>query len=453
MTDDSGGGRSRRTVLRVAGAGAAAGVAGCLASAPDSETCVPSVETARDCASYPDDVSLFQQNLKRQGYYPDQTVPESVTVDWSFEANVVGHTAAKSTPVPTLDGDIVFADDSGVVQVRAPDGTQHWRVQTEATELGFHGSPGVVGNRAYVGGYDGAVYAFNVETGDRLWTATAGDLGGTLAVGSSPAFYDGTLYFIVEYGSPSSGALWALDPVDGEPQWSDDRVWGQSHPSPTVDRDVGRIVAGSNDGTVYGWSFPDGEFQWEYQAGPDGGPTGRTKAGGEFSLGAQVKGTVAACDGRGYVGSWDQHLHCIDLTDGSGVWTFDTGRSNMSNPAVDPDEGIVYTGSDSGHVWALDAESGEQLWRADVGGRVVGALTLTEETVLAGSYDTHLYALDAATGDRRWRVENRGRVTSGALPLDGRIYYAERGVFSNYYSDSETVLEQPGYAYCLAPDG
>ena len=449
MTGESSGEHSRRALL--CAAGAAAGVAGCLVGAPDSEACVPSVETGGDCASYPGDVSLFQQNLKRQAYYPDQTVPESVTVDWSFEANVVGHTAAKSTPVPTLDGDIVFADDSGAVQVRAPDGTRRWRVQTEATGLGFHGSPGVVGNRVYVGGYDGAVYAFDVETGERLWKTTAGDLGGTLAVGSSPAFYDGTLYFVAEYGSPSSGALWALDPVDGETRWSDGRVWGQSHPSPTVDRDTGRIVAGSNDGVVYGWSFPEGEFQWEYQAGPEGGPTGRSKAGGEFSLGAQIKGTVAAYEGRGYVGSWDQRLHCLDLADGSRHWTFDTGRSNMSNPAVDPEGGIVYTGSDSGYVWALDAESGEQLWRADVGGRVIGALTLTGETVLAGSYDTHLYALDAATGERRWRVENRGRVTSGALPLDGRIYYAERGVFSNYYSDSETTLEQPGRAYCLAP--
>jgi outer membrane protein assembly factor BamB len=443
---------SRRRLLQTAGAGALAGAAGCLADAPESEpSCVPAVESDGDCASYPEDVTLFQENLRRQAYYPEQTVPESVEVAWSFEQNAVGHTAAKSTPVPTLEGNIVFASDTGEVQVRQPDGTQVWHEQTEATGLGFHGSPAVVGTQVYLGGYDGALYAFDVRTGERLWKTTAADLGGTLAVGSSPAFYDGTLYFIVEYGGPSSGALWAVDPVDGETRWHDDRIWGQSHPSPTIDRDTGRIVAGSNDGVVYGWSFPDGEFQWEYQAGPEGGPTGKEKAGGAFNLGAQVKGTVAAYDGKGYVGSWDHYLHCIDLTDGSRIWRFDTGDVNMSNPAVDPENGVVYTGSDSGFVWALDAETGDVLWKEDVGGRVLGALTRTKETVLAGSYDTHLYALDAETGERRWRVENRGRVTSGALPMDGRIYYAERGVFSNYYSDAETVLEQRGKAYCLAP--
>ncbi len=441
---------TRRALLGGLGTGALAGVAGCLDSPGDDggDGCVTGLDGG--CASYPEDVRLFQGNLKRQGYYPDATVPESVRVDWSVPTNFVHHTAAKSSPVPTHDGNVVIAADSGQVQVRRPDGRLVWTAQTEATGLGFHGSPAVVGERAYLGGYDGALYAFDVTTGDRLWKTTSATLGGTLAVGSSPAFHDGTLYFVVEYGNPSSGALWAIDPVDGSTEFHDDRVWGQSHPSPTIDRETGQIVVGSNDGVVYGWDYPDRSFDWEYQAGPEGGPTGEPKAGGSFRTGAEIKGTVAAHDGRGYVGSWDDYLHCIDLSDGSGVWRFDTGRSNMSNPAVDPEAGVVYTGSDSGRVYALDAGSGEELWSTDVGGRVVGALTVTAETVLAGSYDRHLYALDRTTGERRWRVGHSGWVTSAAVPLDGRIYYAERAQFSANRSDNP-VFERPGHARCLAP--
>lgn len=443
----------RRSFLTGAATVAGIGLAGCLGSPASGEDCVPAVESEGSCATYPRDVSLFQENLKRQGYYPEETVPATITVEWSFPQNEVGHTAAKSSPVPTLDGNVVFAGDNGLVQKRSPDGEKLWEASTEATELGFHGSPAVVGNRVFIGGYDGALYAFDAETGERRWKSEAASLDGTLAVGSSPAFHDGTLYFVVEYGSPSSGAVWAIDPVDGSALWSDDRIWGQPHPSPTIDSDTGRLVAGSNDGVVYGWSYPDREFVWEYQAGPEGGPDGEEKADGAFSLGAEIKGTVAAYEGRGYVGSWDRQLHCIDLSDGSGHWTFDTGRSNMANPAVDTDAGIVYTGSDSGNVWALDAETGEECWETDVGGRVIGAITVTAETVLVGSYDTHLYALAKDSGDIRWRVENRGRVTSAPVPVDGRIYYAERAAFSNYYSDEETVLEQYGHAYCLGPDG
>ena len=104
-------------------------------------------------------------------------------------------------------------------------------------------------------------------------------------------------------------------------------------------------------------------------------------------------------------------------------------------------------------MYALDAEIGDQLWQEDVNGRVIGALTLADGVIMAGSYDSHLYALDADTGERIWRVPNRGRVTSGARPVDGNIYYAERAVYSNYYDDDqETIMEEPGHAYCLTPD-
>lgn len=443
---------TRRTLLAGFAGGAVAGLAGCMDAVPgvgDSDECLEGLDG--DCATYPADVNLFQANLERQGYYPEETVPDSVRIDWSFPNNFVHHTAAKSTPVPTHDGNLIIAGDSGIVQCRAPNGRLEWAVETEATDLGFHGSPAVVGDVAFLGGYDGAIYAYDVQTGRERWKTHSSQLGGTLAVGSSPAFHDGTLYFIVEYGSPSSGALWALDPTDGSTEWSDDRIWGQPHPSPTIDRDTGIICAGSNDGVVYAWEYPSLDFAWEYQAGGEDGPDGEERADGAFNLGAEIKGTVAADDGYGYVGSWDQNLHCIDLSDGTEVWTFDTGRSNMSNPAVDTDEGVVYTGSDSGSVWALDPETGDELWEEPVGGRVIGALTVTAETVLVGSYDSYLYALDKHTGQRKWRVRNHGRVTSGAVPVDGRIYYAERAVFENDRSDDPTFVK-PGHAYCLAPE-
>ena len=445
---------TRRALLGGLGAGIA-GLAGCLGGPEADEggdlECVPGADG--DCASYPADVRLFQANLERQGYYPEETVPGSVGVDWAVPTNFAHHTAAKSTPLPTHSGGILFAGDEGMVQARTPNGRPEWRTQTDATARGFHGSPAIVGDRAFLGGYDGAIYGLDAVSGELLWKLGADTLGGTIAVGSSPAFHDGRLYFIVEYSSPSSGALYAVDPVTGETEWSDQRIWGQSHPSPTVDRETGHILAGSNDGVVYAWRYPDLEFDWEYQAGtgPDGEPTGREKAGGSFRLGAQIKGTVAAYDGRGYVGSWDERFHCIDLSDGSEVWTFDTGRASMANPAVDPDSGVVYTGSDSGFVWALDPETGEELWSADVDGRVIGALTVTAETVLAGSYDRALYALDRDTGERRWRVETRGWLTSGAVPVDGRLYCAERATYADNRSNNP-LFQQPGHTYCLSPE-
>ncbi|WP_436344432.1 outer membrane protein assembly factor BamB family protein [Natronorubrum sp. FCH18a] len=435
---DRGPGISRRRLLGVSGAAAATGLAGCA----DLPT------TLGDRIDGSDDVSLFQGGLRRLGYYPDESVPDSVAVNWAFPLNYVWHTAAKSSPVPTPDGEtILFAGDTGWVYAYAPTGELRWSTRTGATELGFHGSAAVVGDTAYIGGYDGDLYALDVESGEIVWRTRSDELDGALAIGSSPAYHDGSLYVVSEFGSPSTGTIWEIDPDTGDPLWSDDRMWGQPHPSPTIDLEAGRMLAGSNDGVVYCWEFPSLEFAWEFQAEADG----EERADGAFREGAQIKGTVAAHDGYGYVGSWDDNFYCLDLEDGALEWAFETGRSIMSNPAVDVDEDVVYMGSDDEYVYALDAKSGEELWSTDVNGRVIGALTVTAETVLAGSYDSHLYALDKETGDRNWRVENRGRVTSAAVPVDGRIYYAERAVVSTDDGGEETT-EVPGHAYCLVGD-
>ncbi|RQG95899.1 outer membrane protein assembly factor BamB family protein [Natrarchaeobius chitinivorans] len=424
-------------------------------TAPDCSRAIEAAGSPTDPRPVDDDVTMFRRGLRRYGYYPEAVVPSDVRVDWSFPVNRIGHTAAKSTPRPTPDGETVLvASDAGDVHAVTPEGERRWTLETAASwSLGFHGTPAVVGDVAYIGGYDGALYAIAVETGELIWRTGVREFDGSIAIGSSPAYIDGTLYLLAEYSNPASGALWEIDAETGTPTWSDDRIWGMPHPSPAIDCDAGRLVTGSNDGVVYCWEFPSLEFAWSYQAGGEDGPDGDSMAGGRFNLGAEIKGTTPVYDGAAFVGSWDGRFYRLDLEDGSEEWSFETGRVIMSNPALDPEEGVVYVGGDDRHVYALDTDTGEELWSANVNGRVIGSVTATAETILAGSYDTHLYALDRETGERRWRVENRGHVTGGAIPDGDRIYYAERGVFSNYWDDDEpTVLEEPGHAYCLVPD-
>ncbi|QLG48617.2 PQQ-binding-like beta-propeller repeat protein [Natrinema halophilum] len=449
---------SRRLLLRAAGASGIVGLAGCIGrqyrSPPDCDPVAADAATGDGYVPLPadDDISMFRRGLRRYGYYPDEVVPSSVRVDWSVPVNRIGHTAAKSTPRPTPDGEtILIASDTGHVHAVEPDGDHRWQIETGAARsLGFHGTPTIVEDTAYIGGYDGELYAIDIATGDRIWHTRTREFGDAIAIGSSPAYVDGNLYLLTEHKNPASGALWEVDAETGNPTWSDDRIWGMPHPSPAIDCEAGRLVTGSNDGVVYCWEFPSLEFAWSFQAGGGGGPDGESMADGTFRLGAQIKGTIPVYDGGAFAGSWDGRFYRLDLADGSEEWSVDTGDVVMSNPAVDPDEGIVYVGGDDHYVRALDTATGDELWSTNVGGHIIGSLTATAETILVGSYDTHLYALDRTTGEPRWRVENRGHVTSGAIPRDGRIYYAERGVFTNYYDeDEETVLEEPGRAYCL----
>ncbi len=60
------------------------------------------------------------------------------------------------------------------------------------------GSPLLVGTRAFVGSYDGRLYALDAMTGEKVWeydaggqfTSSAAAAGGRLVIGN----YDGTLY-------------------------------------------------------------------------------------------------------------------------------------------------------------------------------------------------------------------------------------------------------------------
>ena len=377
---------SRRHLLASLGTAAAVGLAGCSSLAGeefDRNQAAFDPEPRSYAETYPprEDVTHFRRGTRRLGYYPDATVPDAVEVAWSEPMNGIGHTAAKSSPRPTPDGKtLVVPDDTGRVHAFRPDGRHRWTVGTGAADsLGFHGTPAVVDGTAYVGGYDGAMYALDAATGEQVWKTTRWQLGGAIAIGSSPAYWDGTLYFVAEYNYPGmdpSGTMWAVDAATGRPLWHDDRPWGMPHPSPAVDPDAERMVIGSNDGLVYAWEFPSLEFAWS------------------FETDAQVKGTIPTYEGGAFVGSWDGHVRRLDLEDGRLEWTFETGEVTMSNPGVDPEAGVVYVGSADRHVHALDAETGEQLWSRNVFGTVLGSLTVTSECVLVGCYDGHLYAPD-----------------------------------------------------------
>ena len=434
---------SRRRFLRTAAGAAAVGVGAALAGCDGISAQGYSRSQAdydppalADDDRYPtgEDITMFRRGLRRLGYYPDETVPDAVGVDWQFPVNYIGHSAAKSSPRPTPDGEsIVVASDTGRVHSVTPDGEQRWTYRSGATHLGIHGTPTIVDGVAYVGGYDGDLYAIDVETGEEVWHLQHVAMGGPTAIGSSPAYWDGILYFVAEYLSPKTGALWAVDAATGSPLWSDHRPDGMPHPSPAIDPATERLVIGSNDGVVYAWEFPSLEFVWDFQTeGP-------------------VKGTGPVYDGKTYIGSWDGNFYCLDLEDGAEHWRYETDDIIMCNPALDPETNAVFQGGDDRHVRALDADTGDLLWERNVHGNVIGSLTVTQETVLVGSYDTNLYALEKETGDVRWTVENNGHVTSEAVPHDGHIYYAERAHIDHWWDDSqEAVFQQPGHAYRLS---
>ncbi|MFB6310071.1 MAG: PQQ-binding-like beta-propeller repeat protein [Salinirussus sp.] len=384
---------SRRAVL-----GTAAGIfAGCVAAPTRRTQFDPLADRQTDTRAF----AQFQGGIRNLGYV-DREIPESVRVDWSIPVNRGDHTAAKSSPMPLPSGDIVVCGDTGRIRRIAPDGTVRWTTAVEPTARGIHGTPAIANGALYVGAYDGALYAFDLADGKRLWRRPLGD-----AIGSSPTYLAGVVYIAVEYVMPPSGSVAAVDAATGRQLWGDDRPTDHPHSTIGIDRDADRLVVGSNDGRVYAWTFPGLERAWSFETG---GP---------------IKAPIAVWNGLAIFGSWDNTIYGVDLKDGREVWSYETGGAVMTAPAIDPG-GTAYIGSQDGAVYALSADTGESLWAYDTDGWLIGALTATPRHVLVGSYTDRLYAVNDTTARPTWTIEGVGYPTSAPLIAQDAIYYTER---------------------------
>ncbi len=410
-------GPTRRRLL--AATAATAGLAGCLdvfgggdgdtgpttdtttEATTTRETTTTTTTTEPEPATRAD--AMFRGGLRRLGYHPERSVPDEAAEQWAVDGiNKGDHTAAKASAVPAPTGDLIVPGDDGTVYAVGPAGEVRWAAATHPSAFGIHGTPAIANGTAYVGAYDGALYAFDLATGERRWRTPLGD-----AIGSSPAYHDGRLYVGVEYLGPNDGSLYAVD-ADGTVIEERTEPTDHPHSTPAIDLDAGYVVMGANDGVLYGWEYPSLEPAWE------------------FDTGEAIKGPVAVHDGAAVFGSWDDAVFRVDVASGDPEWAYPVGEDVMSGPAIDTDSGTVYVGSHDTGLHAVSLASGERRFRFDTGGWITGCPTVTRDHVVVGSYDGNCYAVEKDGGDPTWAVSFDGWITCEPLVLDESVYVTER---------------------------
>jgi outer membrane protein assembly factor BamB len=207
-----------------------------------------------------------------------------------------------------------------------------WRRHMGATET----SPLLVGERIYVGDYDGVVYCLDVADGKTIWTFRAGG-----AVKGAIAYDRGRVFF-GDYG----GHLYALRASDGKLVWraQSNRDWfgghGTFYSTPSVA--YSRVYLGSTDEHVYSFGEQSGKLRWSYNTG------------------GFVYGSPAIWQHRVFVGSYDHTFYAFDAATGDVLWTFKAnGPISGSATVVD---GIVYFATLKRRTYGLDARTGKQVW-------------------------------------------------------------------------------------------
>ncbi|MFC1803980.1 PQQ-binding-like beta-propeller repeat protein [Thermoproteota archaeon] len=131
-----------------------------------------------------------------------------------------------------------------------------------------------------------------------------------------------------------------------------------------------------------------------------------------------------------YIGLKDRWVYCLNAYTGEIVWTYQTGPTGVSGPAVGSSPAVVndrvYIGADDGGVYCLDTFSGKLIWRyqtGDTSTHVRSSPNVINGRVFVTSYDEHIYCLDADTGEQIWNYEGWFGMSSPAIEND-KVYVA-----------------------------
>jgi polyvinyl alcohol dehydrogenase (cytochrome) len=339
-------------------------------------------------------------------------------------AALAGPAEAADWPVYGRDLANTRTTSDGPAPARATTLKQAWSFTDPDGD--FTGTPVVAAGRLVAGSFAGHVYAFDADSGRRLWTADVGaPVNGSAAIDAAAGL---ALVPVQSVGSPK---LVALSLADGSQRWSTvltDQAQSSVYGSPAIWRGTAFIgTSGPNGddssarGTVVALDEQTGAVRWRTYTVPpdhDGGPVWSTPA-------------IDAATGRLYVGTGNAyHGEAADTTDAILALDAATGAVldhftathgdafAADNPAgPDADFGaspnlivtadgrrLVGEGDKTGTYWALDRETLDPVWSAKV-----GSSTAVGGVVGSTAYDGRsIYGPDTATGGI-WSISDAGR--------------------------------------------
>ncbi|MFF3503739.1 PQQ-binding-like beta-propeller repeat protein [Streptomyces sp. NPDC003247] len=297
------------------------------------------------------------------------------------------------------DGRVHASDGPTLFALDAREGTDLWRLPTDAWVYCLKAERGTV----VTGTRGGGVQGWEASTGQKLWEVT-GCQTDFESPEAGPALHDGTVYVWQD------ARLRALDARTGEERWSypigDAASCGGVPVRVTSAPDgCAYISAGTR---VLAVDVASGMVRWHFEApavflSPPAFVPGPAVTGGGIYL-ADYLGTVYA----------------LDATDGRDRWRIATEARSSVDPVLVA-AGHVHVGSGKG-LYTLDAVTGTPKWRFQAGGDIVGAPAVAEGRIHFGSTDHLLYTLKADDGRLRWKLATGGEITGSPVVRDGVVY-------------------------------
>ncbi|MFF8461134.1 PQQ-binding-like beta-propeller repeat protein [Streptomyces albidoflavus] len=298
------------------------------------------------------------------------------------------------------DGRIHASDGPTLYALDAADGSDLWRMPTDAWVYSLKADRGTV----VTGTRGGGVQAWEAANGEKLWELTGAQTDFETPE-AGPVVHDGTVYVWQD------ARLRALEARTGQERWSYPIGDAASCGGVPV-----RLTQAS-DGYVYvaagtralAIDVLGGHVRWHFESpavflSPPAFAPGPAVTGGGVYL-------------TDYLGT----VYALDATDGRDRWRIATEARSATEPVL-VSVGHVHVGSGKG-LYTLDAVTGTPKWRFQAGGEVIGSPVAAGGRIHFGSADHCLYTLDAAGGQLRWKLATGGEIT-GTPVVHGNVVYA-----------------------------
>lgn len=328
------------------------------------------------------------------------------------------------------------------------------------------GSPVIANGIAYVGTIQGLLVAFDIASGNILWTfAAKGPVYGSATVQNGIAYFGSVNY-------PGEGLIgnyaYALNATDGSLIWENYLDYGADWVDPLVSN--GRVIfpgalkeaiSGGmiafdayTGATIWGFSTPYGIWSTP-TVDPSGtnlyvntgnpclgtggtGCSGRSleidaASGGiiwqnqlpDFSGDDDIATTATYSNGKIYLGSKNGIFYCMDAASGTILWQYNTGKSGDSGifSSAAFYNGLVYFGGGDQRIHALNASDGSLAWTFTPKSSITWSSPAEANGVVySGSGDKNVYAFDATTGTRLWNFRTGLSVLSSPAISNGVLY-------------------------------
>lgn len=227
------------------------------------------------------------------------------------------------------------AKDGEVIAFAAGRGKIRWQKTIGPSET----SPLLVGDRLYVGDWNGRVWALDARNGRTIWRSRQlGPIKGAVAFASGRLYigsYDGHLYC---FGAQTGRLIWKAK--------AQERLYGHAQFYSTPAVAYGRVYIGGTDGKVYSFGATSGKLRWSH------------------STGGYVYASPAVWNQEILVGSYSKKLYAFNAATGAEMWHYQANGPISGSAVVIGN--VVYFATlgttTNGRTYALDARTGKLVW-------------------------------------------------------------------------------------------